>query len=115
MFRSYLILVMLFGLVIGPCAFARGLMAVSGEVCCASVEVSCGPCCPDAPEPQCQCDDADASALLSSLVVLPVSAAPQELLVFLAVPQSGRSQGFVPVAARAPPGLTALRCVVLLI
>ena len=115
MFRSLLILAMLSGLIIGPCAFACGLMALSGEDCCASTEVTGGPCCPDAPEPQCQCDDADASALLSSIVVELVSAAPQELLVHLVVPQSGRCQGYVPVAARAPPGLKALRSVVLLI
>lgn len=90
-------------------------MAVSGESCCEAVEGTDGPCCPVAPEPLCQCDDADASALLSGVTVLPVSASSQELLMRLVVPLTWRCQGYATVAARAPPGLKALRSVVLLI
>ena len=119
MCRLLLIFAILSGLLIGPCAFACGLTAinsqVSGEISCNSADASGGPCCPVAPEPLCQCDDADASALLSNMAVLPLSAASQELLVHLVAPPTWRCQGYATVAARAPPGLKALRSVVLLI
>lgn len=121
MCRLLLLLAILSGLVIGPCAIADGLTAVGGGTCCvpadadADADTGGGPCCPVEPEPLCQCDDADALALPVGVSVLPVSASAQEPLMQVVAVATWRCRRHVPVAARAPPGLLALRSVVLLI
>jgi hypothetical protein len=74
------------------------------------------PCCPNQPVPSCQCDKIDDPALPPLVVEVPISGLAQDL-VFTALQQtpSTKAMGLSPGAARAPPGLAAWRCVVLII
>jgi hypothetical protein len=105
----------LFTLALGPCAVACGLTAINGDACC-SVDTGDDPCCPDEPAPVCQCDLIDEQALPPDLLEMLV-AIPTQIPALTAVrkPMTTNVVLLSQESARAPPGLVALRCIVLVI
>lgn len=115
MCRWSLILGVLLSLALGPCALACGLTATTtGDACCA-VGADDEPC-PASPEPVCACAQADGVALPPGIVAVPQSQPAQETPVATVVVPPMATVYRQPITgARAPPGLAALRSVILLI